>query len=53
MKHVLVAVDEKMSKRKKDLGKFFTWERILRLGIEAAEDALCEGKKKAEESLSK
>jgi hypothetical protein len=53
MKHVLVAVDEKMSKRKKDLGKFFTWERILRLGIEAAEDALCEGRKRAEESLSK
>lgn len=53
MKHVLVAVDEKMSKRKKDLGKFFTWERIVQLGIETAEDALREGKKKAEESLSK
>jgi DnaJ-class molecular chaperone len=52
MKHVLVAVDEKMSKRKKDLGKFFTWDRLLRLGIEAAESAVKEGREKAESAVN-
>ena len=51
MKHVLVPIDDRTSKRKKDLGRYFTWDRLLRLGIEAAESAVKEGREKAINSI--
>lgn len=55
MKRLYLTIDDKLAKRKDTVCKQhkLTWLDVIELGVEAAEDVLREGKKKAEESLSK
>lgn len=55
MKRLYLTIDDRLAKRKDAVCKHhkLTWLDVIELGVEAAEDALREGKKKAEECLSK
>lgn len=53
MKRLYLTIDDKLAKRKDTVCKQhkLTWLDVIELGVEAAEDVLREGKKKAINSI--